>query len=68
MTRKLSTLVIFKARLGWYWRFVASNGRVLAIGGEPFATPTTAERSFLRVGDRLFHVDVRGCYRGSSAR
>lgn len=39
-------LIIFRGRLGWYWRLVAGNNRVVAIGGEPFATAGSARRSF----------------------
>lgn len=33
-------VVIVEGRLGWYWRLVARNGRVLAIGAEPFSSKT----------------------------
>lgn len=39
-------LIIFRGRLGWYWRLVSGNNRVVAIGGEPFATAGGARRGF----------------------
>lgn len=40
---------IFYSRLGWYWRVVAANNRILAVGGEPFKTPANARRAAGRV-------------------
>ncbi len=42
-------LVLSKRRLGWYWRLVAKNGRIVAIGGEPFSSKNKAQLSFLRL-------------------
>lgn len=43
---KQPLLHIIKRRRGWYWRLVAVNGRVIAIGGEPFASERNALRAF----------------------
>lgn len=53
-------LWIFKRRLGWYWRFTARNGRVLAVGGEPFSR----ERDALRAFKALRHQMARFAFYG----
>lgn len=45
----MARLVVFRRRLGWYWRLVARNNRVLAVGAEPFASERSAVRAFERV-------------------
>lgn len=49
------TLVILRRKRGFYWRLVAANGRIVAIGGEPFARASTARKAFTSVlaGARL---------------
>lgn len=42
-------LVVFQRRKGWYWRLVARNNRILAIGGEPFSSARAAIRSMFIV-------------------
>ncbi len=44
-------LVVFERRKGWYWRLVARNNRILAIGGEPFSSARAAKRSFTNLRD-----------------
>lgn len=29
----------------WYWRYRSRNGKIMAIGGEPFRSPDTAKKS-----------------------
>lgn len=43
------TLIIFRRPTGWFWRLVARNKRIVAIGAEPFASARNAERSFHRM-------------------
>lgn len=50
-------LVIFKRRLGWYWKLVAKNGRTVAIGGEPFRTAIGVKRSFEVMRTKLARED-----------
>ena len=51
-------LVILRRKRGWYWRLVAKNGRIVAIGGEPFARPSTARKAFVS----LFAAARMGIY------
>jgi uncharacterized protein YegP (UPF0339 family) len=50
-------LVVFKRRLGWYWRLVAANiaanNRTIAIGGEPYASKGNAHRAFCAMWRKL---------------
>ena len=39
---------IFHGADGWYWRCKAANGKITAIGGEPFATSSSARRACRR--------------------
>lgn len=32
-----------KLNRGWFWEFIASNGKIIAVGGEPFKTKRNAE-------------------------
>ncbi len=63
VTRNLR-VVVFKRRLGWYWRLHAHNNRTLAVGAEPFSSARAAKRSFDAMYDRLYAnawtFDVRG--------
>lgn len=38
-------LIILRRRLGWYWRLVAKNGRILAVGAEPFSSKHKARNA-----------------------
>ena len=40
------TLVILRRKRGYYWRLVAKNGRIVAVGGEPFARASAARKAF----------------------
>lgn len=55
---KKATLIIFKRRLGWYWKLVAANGRKQAIGAEPFSSPRSARLSYERACTVPFEVRV----------
>jgi hypothetical protein len=47
-------VIVFKRRLGWYWKLQAHNNRTIAIGGEPFSSPRSAKRSFDAMYDALY--------------
>ncbi len=47
------TLELFRGRLGVYWRLRAANGRVVAIGAEPFASMRHAKRAFRAIAVHL---------------
>jgi uncharacterized protein YegP (UPF0339 family) len=53
------TLVILRRKRGYYWRLVARNNRVLAIGAEPFAS----RRAALKAAHRA----VSGAYQAWSS-
>lgn len=55
---KKATLIIFKRRLGWYWRLVAANGKKQAIGAEPFATSGGARRGYERACTVPYEVRI----------
>lgn len=48
-----STVKIFRGKKGWYWRMRAANGRIVAIGAEPFASKGNAKRSFLGLVNQI---------------
>lgn len=53
----------FRRGRRWYWRIRAGNNRIIAIGGEPFASERSCKRSFwnfaVDLGDvSLFKVEV----------
>ncbi len=37
----------------WYWRAVAKNGQVVAIGGEGYTRRNTCKRGFARFCDHI---------------
>lgn len=41
-----ATLKLFRGKKGWHWRLTARNGKVLAVGAEPFANKWNARRAF----------------------
>jgi len=53
MAKRPDHIEIFSGHVGnlpipgtrWYWRLRSSNGRIRAIGGEPFVTKSNAKRA-----------------------
>jgi uncharacterized protein YegP (UPF0339 family) len=43
------TLTVYQARDGWRWHLKASNGRVVADGGEAYASQSNAMRAAKRL-------------------
>lgn len=41
--------VVYKRKRGWYWKLVAPNHEIIAVGGEPFKSAHNAKRSIRRV-------------------
>jgi len=46
---KPMTLTIYQAADGWRWRLKASNGRIVADGGEAYRTKANARRAVKRL-------------------
>lgn len=64
--RMLKRLEVWQSQAdgGWYWRYRAGNGHVLAIGGEAFSKKDKALKSFRKLGIprqayRVEHMAVR---------
>jgi uncharacterized protein YegP (UPF0339 family) len=43
------TLTVYRANDGWRWRLKASNGRIVAEGGEAYASQANALRAVKRL-------------------
>jgi uncharacterized protein YegP (UPF0339 family) len=66
---KEETLVLLKGRKGFHWRLVAANNRIIAIGGEPFATKGNALRAFKAARVKMIQFGFYGIVRlGSTPR
>jgi len=53
-----NTYRIYKARDGWRWRLVASNGRLLANGGEAYTRKAKILNAIQSITTRPFKVEV----------
>jgi uncharacterized protein YegP (UPF0339 family) len=50
----IDEIEVFRGHAGdWYWRRVAPNGRIITVGGEPFARKWTARRAARRANRDL---------------
>lgn len=58
LTRK-GTFEVFRGRnKQWYWRLRASNGRIVADGGESYVTRYGAKRGARRFADLAFNATI----------
>jgi uncharacterized protein YegP (UPF0339 family) len=52
-------LHFWKAKDGWRWKLVASNGRLIAEGGEAYTRDRDCIRAFYRAAEVIRHCRYR---------
>lgn len=51
---------VFKRKRGWYWRVRSRNGKIIAIGGEPFTRVDNARRAYINAAKKMADPNGRG--------
>ncbi len=60
MTKRRGTFVIYKAKDGYRWRLVSSNGKITAESGESYIRHFDCRKAALRVADVARSAKVEG--------
>lgn len=48
----------YKGKKGWYIRIIAKNGKIVADGGEAYATSSNARRASIRLKNTLHNANI----------
>lgn len=48
-TQRVPEFQFFEGKNGWYWRFRAANGEIMAVGAEPFSSGDACVMSISRL-------------------
>jgi uncharacterized protein YegP (UPF0339 family) len=48
----------YKGKKGWYIRIIAKNGKIVADGGEAYATSGNARRASIRLKNTLHNANI----------